>query len=537
MTPTECYDALIGRITTWAVEEECGQGKMPDQKQKERITTRVLQTLQNAQIFHIDPYRHQKQSWFLRARAPILIACTGNKFGKTFANLIIGAVASLKCVPWAPREAQDEAYEIFRKIKPEYDPPITITLAGPDFVKWLPMNIIPRLKKLLPWDALITRVNRQQGNVIDGFELWNGTSWQILSCSGDTERFEGWSTHLMLWDEPMTREKFIAASRGCVEFGAPHVMSFTPENLRDAFVVDELVLPSTHITKEEEFQALAESKPTRILIEGSIFDNPFIDEADKQVQVSLWNPEERESRVYGRLRFFSGRVYKNFERARHVRSLELMCTQDEFDRWPKGLSVDPADAKSFFLGWFAVNPRNELIFFYEFPEADFYETRYQLGTQGYLQAILDIEKGDNHLGRPFQNVFWRFLDPNFGPTKKATTGQSLQDEFADLGMWFDCQINDDVSTGHIAVRDRLEAETLIFTPQCRNLIEAMERYIYKRGRNDTQERVTEKVEEAYKDGADVVRYTVMKNPAYFSIQDVLPRKRWVENGGFGRPRA
>ena len=200
-----------------------------------------------------------------------------------------------------------------------------------------------------------------------------------------------------------------------------------------------------------------------------------------------------------------------------------------FDKWPKGICIDPHSAKSFFIGWFAVNPRNEIIFFHEFPFAPFYETKIQLGTKGYVEQIEAIERGDNSFNHPFMNVLWRLMDPNFGPAPSTHSGQSLQEDFAEFGMWFDCAINDDLHTRHILVRDRLDKGTIAFTPNCQNLIEAMERYIHKKGRRDTEQSVSEKVEEAYKDGADVVGYTVIFDPRWISTDP--PKQTELEDMG------
>jgi len=323
MSPTDHYDALIQRISQWAIDEVCGKGKKPKtNREVEDVERRIAQTIEHAEIFHFTP--HPKQDWFMRAKAPITAAVTGNKWGKTVALLSLGMVSTLHCVPWAPRDEQEEAYARYSKVASDYEPPIQVVLSGPDMVTWLPMNIVPRLKKLIPWDALVVKTSRQQGQVIDGIEFWNGSSWKILSYMSEPERYEGWSCHLKLWDEPMDRVRFISASRGCIEFQAPHVMSFTPENLRDAFVVDDIVLAAHHITSEESFNAVATQKPQIVVVEGSLYDNPYIPQEAKEQQVLMWTAEERISRVEGKLRFFVGAVYKSFSRDKHVKELEAL---------------------------------------------------------------------------------------------------------------------------------------------------------------------------------------------------------------------
>jgi len=187
-----------------------------------------------------------------------------------------------------------------------------------------------------------------------------------------------------------------------------------------------------------------------------------------------------------------------------------------FDKWPKGVTIDPHPRKSWFIGWFAVNPRNDIILFEEWPRTEYYSTDVQLGTTGYLDLIRGIEAGDNSWNHPITNVMWRILDPNFGKTPSASSGLTLQRELAQLGMWFDCNVPDRVHDRHIVVQGRLERESLIITPNCHNLILAMERYIHEEHKRPDAKNPSEKPREAYKDGADVAGYTCIMNPTYFT---------------------
>lgn len=192
---------------------------------------------------------------------------------------------------------------------------------------------------------------------------------------------------------------------------------------------------------------------------------------------------------------------------------------DKFDAWPGGLTIDPHDRKAWFMTWWKVNPRNELIFFDEWPREEFYsQNEIRLGTKGYLELIKNFEEGDNYDGRPMKNIIWRYMDPQFGPSRAVSQGRSLQEELLDLGMWFDCEIDEHIPTRHLIVRQRLEARSIVFRPHLLNTIRAMERYIYDDHRRDDPNNVKEKPREAFKDGADCVGYTCMMNPAYFTTE-------------------
>lgn len=328
MSPAEHYSALIRRLTDWSIESVCGKGKKPKgDRQVAEIERRLSQTIENALMFHIDPTYHPKQAWFLELLAPIVVACTGNKFGKTFALLLKALVATLGCAPWDPEQTHR-----YNPIK--HEPPVEITLCGPDFATWLPLNIVPRLKKLIPWDAIVVKTSRIQGAIIDGIEFWNGTTWKILSYVQEDARFEGWSTHLCLWDEPMPMSKYVAASRGCIEHGAPHAMSYTP--LSEAWVYDEFYDRGFLVDTQEAFEiakqgtddALFDQGRQRpLVVVGTMYDNHYLSRKEQERfdnDVLRKKPEEREARVYGKHRSLQGLIWKNFSLERHVKDLSCL---------------------------------------------------------------------------------------------------------------------------------------------------------------------------------------------------------------------
>src|SRR5262245_54888987 len=144
MTPSEHYAALLKRITTWAIEEECGKGKNPTTRaEEEAVVERLGYTMAKAKMFHVEPEKHKQQSYFLKAKAPIVIAQSGNKFGKTFALLLQGITAALGCCPWDPEHS-----DLYNPIT--YEPPVRIAIVVQDFATALPEDIIPRLKEIMP---------------------------------------------------------------------------------------------------------------------------------------------------------------------------------------------------------------------------------------------------------------------------------------------------------------------------------------------------------------------------------------------------
>lgn len=323
----EAYKKLTRRLVEWATEQEgVKPGKVPTPEQQDAISDRLAQAVNYAKIFHWDMSRHPRQSYFMRAKAPIVVAHTGNKWGKTFALLARGLVATLGCAPWDPENSA-----IYNPLNIE--PPVRVILIVQDLVTSLPLDIMPRIKELIPWDAFVTRVSRVQGQVVDAIEFFNGSQWKILSHVQEDERFEGWSAHLLLWNEPMPRSKFIGACRGAIEFNAPHIMSFTP--ISEPWLYDEIYLPSHRIVDESSFLDSFAKRPEKIVVEGTIYDNPFLDK-DAISRYEGQIPEsQRLARIFGGWSHLAGRIYKRFSRTTHVRELHQIVATESGTQAPE----------------------------------------------------------------------------------------------------------------------------------------------------------------------------------------------------------
>jgi hypothetical protein len=161
-----------------------------------------------------------------------------------------------------------------------------------------------------------------QGQVIDGFELFNGSTWRILSHKQDDEQYEGWSMHLVLWNEPMPRQKYVGAMRGSMEFNAPHLMAFTP--IAEPWIYDGIYLKSHVVNSQREFDEIAIKKPGHVAIEGSTYDNPFLPREAIERFVETIPSGQEETRLFGKFTHLSGLIYKQFSRDKHVRELAVL---------------------------------------------------------------------------------------------------------------------------------------------------------------------------------------------------------------------
>lgn len=210
--------------------------------------------------------------------------------------------------------------------------------------------------------------------------------------------------------------------------------------------------------------------------------------------------------------------------------------------YPKGLVVDPHTRKPFAMGWFMVTPQNDIVFFKEWPITPFYDTTNSMSVPQYAELIKREEEG---IPGGSSSVVWRILDPNYGRTNTVYTGRTLEEEFDNEGLVFDCQVDNDIETGHLAVRRRLMYDkkkpisttnrpTLFFGHHLKNFTQAFLHYQYVDPSRRTDRDPKESPKEKWKDFVDLVRYVCMYDPQYYQLEDeFIYHKEWeqmVEKG-------
>ena len=116
------------------------------------------------------------------------------------------------------------------------------------------------------------------------WELPNGNSFDILTYEQATEQWEGWKGHVVWFDEPPPRDKYIATLRGLVDMGGRCWLTLTP--LKQAWLYDEIY---TKADNEKIFVETVDMRDNTTLTEKQI----------KQFESSL-TEEEKEARLHGR---------------------------------------------------------------------------------------------------------------------------------------------------------------------------------------------------------------------------------------------
>lgn len=486
-----------------------GEARYPVSEVEAReYQSRLRMLHRSSMLWTYRPY--EKQGLFLRASNPVKILCGGNQVGKT--TTLLAEVLSY-CLGYRPWEL-DFSKDGESPTSHEFHP-VQAMVAANDFVNAHTEVVVPKIKQLIPFDYLVESVDRIQGKVIHKIHFWNGSTLKLMGYEQSSDKYEGPVWDVVGLDEPPPRSIYIAIQRGCMSRGASVLMSFTP--LKEAWIFDEVYSKGVHVVSGEDFDSREEEVALSPVFSVTIDleENPYISEVQKKQFIASLDPEERETRVHGKFMHLMGRVYKRFGVDKHVREPEI----DE--SWPVGCVIDPHTRRPFFIGWFVVTPRDEVVWIAEWPDEFLYHEckSYDANIEWYVRRIREIEAGDNPLGFVMKHVEWRVLDPRFGRQPSAVAGLSIQEEFERHGLDFEVDFTDNFDAGRLKLNEYLGTETqepmMFWYPHVHNMVLAMTHCTWDDWSGKVDRAVKERVKDKFSDGTDVARYGAIWEPKWF----------------------
>lgn len=428
------------------------------------------------------------QAAFHESSAFIRMFLGSNGSGKTTALVAEAIAVALGREPWTGRLLAH--------------PPRRVMLCVSNFTHSAGEDLLQVLDHFLPEDEIAGPPERMANGKPHKWRLRNRSSIKLMSYEQAPTEFEGAKWDFVGFNEPCPRSVFIPCLRGVSKSGGRMAFAMTPLGADAAWIYGELY-DKWQKGDPEVFVVTADMEA------GHSFMSP---EAQEKFKSNL-DPDEYEARVRGRFRHLQGRVYKQFDRSAHVvagpDALDSVRRMVADPHVPKGCVCDPHDRRPFALAWYLVDADGRLVFFDEWPRDMHHKIRScGLAVEDYARLIREIEA--EHGITPV----WRVLDPSYGVQRRVVSDESIRDSFDAHGLCFDTDVDNSLEQGHIAVKERLNAGSLLFMPNCHNLIYAMENYVWSdTGHEDAVPR--EKPSEYAKDMADVIRYATMSCPAYF----------------------
>jgi hypothetical protein len=274
---------------------------------------------------------------------------------------------------------------------------------------------------------------------------------------------------------------------------------------------------------------------------GTIWENPDLTEENIRQTIESWPPHEREARSTGIYKTLRGRILAEFDPEIHVwddAQRDVLLNDDGTPSdWPLAIGVDPHDVRPWVFVVIAISPQGHWYIVREWPTSDFQQMRHYraAGVDGSFEGyrrVIDGIIASVPGGR--DRFVWWVMDPGFGDSEKAGSGQTVVKAMRQQGFYFRTDLPRSIEPGHAILRDKMRGSMEEGHPidemhrphyyvatSCRNVIWSNLNYVIDEGSNPAKFR--EKPSEAGKDFIDPQRYIAMARPKHVPWSD---RSRW-----------
>lgn len=336
-----------------------------------------------------------------------------------------------------------------------------------------------------------------------------GWVMEVMTYDQEPKQHEGQNLGMCLFNEPPP-ENLWTPNISRLRAGGIAIVGMTP--LTSAGWFFDKVAP-----RHTEFTVFADVE--KACKQHGIRGHLDHDHIEKMIQE--YDPEEREARIEGKAMYLKGLIFKTFYPNVHVLRDNISV--------PYGASVwnavDPHSDKPFASIWAFPDARGDIYVFDEWPNEDFYKMHNcQLTINDYKKIFADKEAG--------LNIHRRIIDRHFADTPTAINKRTLRQELMSIGLNYlpSYKAEEEIDTGIEKIRRYLAYDTskavssinqpkLFISPKCQNLIKSITRW--------SRDPNTGKVQEAYKDFCDCLRYLLMSSPEMAdAVPEYKPIKKW-----------
>lgn len=369
---------------------------------------------------------HPKQDKFHRlGRLKFRYLRTGNRFGKSDCGSAEDVAHALGYRPWYS-EGDPARYEGIKQ-KPNK---ILILCTDWGKAKSVFTNEVEgknqgKLWKWIPKEALVGRSTNHSGDInqITVKSIWGGESLIIIdtvaaykqnSLRGESDYFDG--IHV---DEPIPEEMWTSFARGLIDTKGSAWFTCTP--LREPWI-NRFFIPSSRIVLDGDnanFFPDSKGRVNRVVIVGTSYDNPFVDEESIDEIMDGFSDRERFARLFGKPIDQAGTVHPDFSDD-HVYT-EIPPSWSEVNKPPLDYTVrvhiDFHRCTPYAVLFSATSPQGQVFFFEEIWE--------QCSTDEIALKIQEITKDY------FVPVVW--MDPS-GFIKTMQEETTFADDLANYGI-------------------------------------------------------------------------------------------------------
>ncbi len=357
-------------------------------------------------------------------------------------------------------------------------------------------ELLPKITGLVGSEDIRAIKNNSQG--IPYKILWrSGSTTFMLSAEQDDKVFEGSTIDWCWFDEPMRRSIYIAVRRGLMKAGGHWWWSMTP--LDEPWIYDELYDKALKGSKEIE------------IFEGNPGENVHVPAEERQRFKESLTEEEIETRIYGKFRHLSGRVFKTYDPQRHkVPSFDIPR------HWPVWAATDPHTRKPHAVLFLACAPTgafyvcNEIFTKVQIEELG--QLSLDIGSQYKLvERLIDTSGQEEDWRREsareiLQNVGWR--------TKLA-------------------QKKNKKKSGILKINQLFAKNQLFVMEHCLRTHKELMLQTYRKS-HARDGRLLEEPEKNWDDMTDCLRYILTERPDYNGPGQIKERQMYTPEVRYGR---
>jgi len=440
---------------------------------------------QSRKFRKLDAYKPHSGAWrgapndgqlaFHKSDTRVRLLLGGNQSGKTIAGVVEAVWTALGIHP-------------YRRVRVPNRGRIVASLG---FEEGAGQVIVPKIYEWLPQGSLLRTPRNNQAGIPAHWEFVNGSVMNILSGEQETKVFEGWTGDWAWVDEPCRKDIYEATRRGLIRQKGRLWMTMTP--LQEPWLYNDLWTPAV-TGDRKDISAFIIDTYDNCKDNGGYLDREEIEAFEKDLPEDL-----RETRIHGRFRHLSGRVYGEFDPSVHVvKAFKIP------DHWPIYEGIDPHLKKEHAYCQWTVNPK----------EGDIYviaEIYAKLTIPDLARAILKMREG--------RRVVRTLIDTS-SETPDSISRQTPRRVLEQHGVRTRCVNKNEKSVMHgiHVMRDRLTIRENVLGEKkpsyyvfdtCRRHIKEFLNYVWDDRDDDYS--VKDRPRKIYDDMMDLDRYFVTEN--------------------------
>lgn len=495
---------------------------------------------QNDPLAAYIPHRIQRQVHASHIRNRLVRG--SNRSGKTECGTAELGAQLLGFKPWIVRTAFEKAgieYPGTRHIDPAQLPP-ALRVRKYDGTPLFPLPIDRPFVKALAVGHTASTVGQviwlkcqkllgpyiqatyDKKNGIPGcFTLFNGSLCQFQSYEQEYRKFEGKDWNFAWMDEACPQLIWTSIRRGLTDYGGSAMFTLTPD-VDQGWMYDVFEVATDANTKVFCMS----------IWDNAISNGGYIEDNEIPQWISSVRGDEYAARVEGKWVHLSGRIYKAWDKARHVIPSPVV-PEDA----PIYCAIDPHGRVPWAIIWAYMTELGEMVIFREWPDFLHHEVSSFLESASEYAAAIRAKESDLPYIEDPERVF-RVIDPRFAENTSLATGTTVSDElyahgitvYNDLGKEF--HRPGSVDQGHHKVTSWLETGQLLVSEECQNVIYAMDHYVWSEGtaKHAAMHGYREMPARKVKHFPDCIRMLVELEPSY---EQYMPPRREGELEGVG----